>query len=94
MTPEDERRRGEDARRVLAEPVYKEAWQAYEKRLLDELASAARTEDEVRTLRGLLIASRKARAHLERIMAEGNMAAANIALIEKQRKRFGLFRAA
>ena len=87
MALADEQRRAIDAARIIAEPIYKEAWQAYEARLLDEIANAGRNDDEVLRLRAFLVASRKARAHLERIMSAGAHAAQELELIEQQQAK-------
>ena len=93
MNPHDEARRADDAKRILSEPVFKEAWAAYEARLLDEIANAGRSDTEVLHLRALLVAARKARAHIERIMHEGAIAAREIEfqerVQEKQRRWWG-----
>ena len=81
----DETKRADEAQRLLANPLYKEAWQSYEAVLLELLASAATTADKAQEIRGWLIAARKARGHLERIVSEGKLAAEQIRQ-EEQRK--------
>lgn len=78
MNPHDEVKRSDEAQRLLANPLYKEAWQSYEAVLLELLASANTTAEKAVEIRGWLIAARKARGHLERIVAEGKLAAEQI----------------
>jgi hypothetical protein len=93
MKLEDAVRRGQQARQVLDADVYKEAWRAYEQRILEELANADRSDDQAKALRNLLISSRKARSHLERIMNDGTHAAHELEIIERQSRFKGMFRA-
>ena len=81
----DETKRADEAQRLLANPLYKEAWQSYEAVLLELLASAATTADKAQEVRAWLIAARKARGHLERIVSEGKLAAEQIRQ-EEQKK--------
>jgi hypothetical protein len=85
MNAHDEVKRADEAQRLLANPLFKEAWASYEAVLLELLASAATTADKAQEIRGWLIAARKARGHLDRIVSEGKMAAEQIRL-EEQRK--------
>ena len=94
MNLDEERRRGNKAKAILEDEVYREAWGAYEARLLEELANADRSEDQAKQLRALLISARKARAHLERIMRDGQVAAHELELLEKRSRFKGIFRAA
>jgi len=94
MNLEETVKRGHRAKQVLETDVYIDAWQAYEARLLEELANVDRTEEQAKQLRALLIASRKAKGHLERIMRDGTHAAHELQLIERQSKFRSLFRAA
>lgn len=85
MNLHDQTKRADEAQRLLANPLYKEAWASYEAVLLELLASAATTADKAQEIRGWLIAARKARGHLERIVSEGKLAAEQIRQ-EEQRK--------
>ena len=78
MSLSNEARRGDEARKILDNAVYKEAWSAYQDVLVRLLASADTPKDKADELRALLIGSHKARAHMERIMREGAYAAAQI----------------
>lgn len=91
MSKADDVRRGEEARQVLSAQVYKDSWLAYEQILIALLASADTSKDKAAEVRSWLIGARKARAHLERIMAEGQFAAEQIKLDEQKpnwRQRF------
>jgi hypothetical protein len=85
MNAHDEVKRADEAQRLLANPLFREAWASYEAVLLELLASAATTADKATEIRGWLIAARKARGHLDRIVSEGKLAAEQIRL-EEQRK--------
>jgi hypothetical protein len=85
MNAHDEVKRADEAQRLLANPLFREAWASYEAVLLELLASAATTADKAAEIRGWLIAARKARGHLDRIVSEGKIAAEQIRL-EEQRK--------
>lgn len=85
MNAHDEVKRADEAQRLLANPLFREAWASYEAVLLELLASAATTADKDTEIRGWLIAARKARGHLDRIVSEGKLAAEQIRL-EEQRK--------
>ncbi|MBK9704778.1 MAG: hypothetical protein IPO75_15790 [Betaproteobacteria bacterium] len=84
MNLHDEVKRADEASRILGNPVYKEAWASYEAVLLELLANANTPADKVIEVRGWLIAARKARGHLERIVAEGKLAADDIKRQEQQ----------
>lgn len=92
----DEARRGEEAKQVLSAQVYKDAWASYEAILLGLLANADTTKERAEEVRGWLIAARKARGHLERIVKEGALAAEQIRQEETRKKNLAarLFRAA
>lgn len=87
----DDVRRGEEAKQVLTAQVYKDSWASYEQILIAILASADTSKEKAAEVRTWLIGARKARAHLERIMAEGQFAAEKIKLEEERvpwRQRF------
>lgn len=84
--PHDEAKRGDEAETILKSPVYREAWAAYEAVLLQLLANADTTRERAEEVRGWLIAARKARGHLERILKEGVMAAEQIRQEESRKK--------
>lgn len=96
MTLTDESRRGEEAQRILSSAVYKDAWSAYEAILLQILANADTTRERAEEVRGWLIAARKARGHLERIVKEGVLAEAQIKQEEARKRNLAarIFRAA
>jgi hypothetical protein len=73
---------------ILAHPIYKQAWAGYEQALLNLLASADTPSDRAAEVRGWLIAARKAKAHLERIMQDGAFAAEQIRREESYQSRW------
>lgn len=86
-----EREDGQRAEQILANPIWAEAWEAYRLRILEEIERAPSAgTDTVMHLKRLLTAASAAKAHMERIMKEGAIAAKSIELEEKQRK-FKLF---
>ena len=85
MNPHDEVRRGEAAKQLLADPLLKEAWANYEAVLLNLLATPDTLPDKAVEVRGWLIAARKARSHLERIVTDGILAAEQIKLEERRK---------
>ena len=85
MNPHDERVRGEEAKQILGHKLFKEAWSSYEAVLLDLLATASTDAEKAVEIRGWLIAARKARGHLERIVNEGKLAAEQIRQEESRR---------
>lgn len=85
MNAHDEVRRGEDAARLLASPLLREAWQHYDAVLLGLLADPDSPPEKAAEVRALLIAARKARGHLERLVTDGKWAAERIKQ-EEQRK--------
>lgn len=82
MNPEQEERRGEDARQVLENSIYKEAYAQIEANIVAKMAQQATTAAEGEDLRRLLIALRKVRTYIEQVAVTGKMAA-----IEADRKR-------
>jgi hypothetical protein len=87
-----ERELGHAAEQVLSSEVWREAWDAYRARVLEEIESARSSDvDTVMHLKRLLTAASAARAHLERLMKEGAVAAKAIELEEKQNKLKRIF---
>ena len=84
MNLHDEAERGRQAAELLKSPIYREAWASYEAVLVELLSNANTPSDKVGEVRGWLIAARKARGHLERIVKEGVLAAEDIRRQEKQ----------
>lgn len=82
MTPEQEERRGEDARRVLNAPIYVEAYAQIEANIVSQMAQQATSAANAEDLRRLLIALRKVRTYMEQVMQTGTMAA-----MEQERRR-------
>jgi hypothetical protein len=88
-----EREHGQAAEQVLSNPIWQEAWEAYRARILEQIEAApSNNTDAVMHLKRLLAAASAARAHLERIMKEGAVAAKMIELEDRKtglRKIFG-----
>lgn len=92
MNYESEERRGEEARRLLDDPLYREAFTAIEQRIVDQLALAATTPEQAVELRHLLVALRKVNQYLANVLTTGTMAAMEInrqaTLAERIKQRF------
>jgi hypothetical protein len=73
--------RGAEASQVLNNPLYKEAHQTIEERLVNELAQAELKPERAEYLRQLLVMNRKHKAYLEQVMVTGKYAEA-----EEERK--------
>lgn len=75
MTPEEEIRRGHEAKQLLANPLLLEAYREIEQRLLDQLAQVEITKERAEYLRTLIVAGRKHRKYLEVVVFGGKQAA-------------------
>ena len=84
MSEHDDVQRGQEAERLLANPLLAEAFAAFEQRILDALRSADRDDRERQKLCDLLVAATAVRKHLERLVKDGKLAAHEIALIERR----------
>ena len=79
MTPEQERNRGDEAKRLLENPLWVEAWDAGRAALLKRMEDAAQTDvDAVMGAKAVLAGMTIARQYLERIVKDGAMAANSI----------------
>lgn len=77
--------RGETARAILESPLWLEAWEIYEQRLMVEFGNCK--SDDVSRLQQIKMlhhAGKAAKAHLEAILADGRFAEKNIEFLEKQ----------
>jgi len=79
---QEQERRGEEARRILNDPIYREAWGALRETLTKRLESEPLTAQQRLEIVDLLIANRKARVYMEQVLVTGTFAAA-----EQERKR-------
>lgn len=96
MNPHDEIKKADEAERLLKNPILREAWASYEAILLNLLANADTSAEKAVEIRGWLIAARKSRGHIERIVKDGAIAAEQIRLEASRKKSFAarMFRAA
>ena len=78
MTPDEEIVRGNQAKAMLNSPIYKEAWEAPEARIVQLLRSADLDPAKRERLNYLLIAFAAARSYAEQVMFTGKMAAQQI----------------
>jgi len=87
-----ERENGQEAERILQNPIYAEAWTAYRLRLLEEIEAAPSDATErVLHLKRMLSVATAVRGHLERIMKEGSFAAKSIEIEEKRGRLTRIF---
>jgi ribosomal protein L17 len=83
MSPQEELRRGEDARRILEEPLLKEAFKVIEERIINSIAVVEIDKERAEYLRTILVASRKVRQYLEQVVTSGKLAS-----MDEERKSF------
>ena len=86
-----EREWGQDAERVLKSEVWRMAWDAYRSRLFEEIEACAGSPmpamaRQRELLDARLAVCRSVEGHLQRIMKEGAVAAANIEMDERKAK--------
>lgn len=76
MTQDDEIRRGNEAARIMAEPMLVQAFEAMERGIVEQMRRTdLRDADTLRTLTASLQAMHGVRNHLLQTMATGKMAA-------------------
>lgn len=80
-------RRGEEAGRILANPLYKEAFREIEDRIISQLAVIEITKERAEYLRSLLVANRKIRGYLEQVLVTGKMAEEQKSLMERMKDK-------
>lgn len=78
MTPEEELQRGNEARRVLHDRIYLEAYETIRERIVQQLAQVETDDAKRGRLNSLLIAHEAVRRYMEQVMLTGKMAAAQI----------------
>lgn len=78
MSPEEEITRGHQAKAFLQNPMFREAYETIESRLVDMLASADISDERGTHLRHLLTAHRKIKGYLEQVIVGGKLAAEQI----------------
>ncbi len=77
-----EERRGEEAKRLLGNALYKESWQEVRETIIKRLEQPNVPAAEREHLNNVLVGLRDARRYLEQVMVTGTMAA-----MQEQRKR-------
>ena len=78
MSPELEITRGHNAKRVLDDPMYQEAFATVQKRVVDLLAQAETYGERRERLNHLLVALHSVKGYLEQVVVGGKMAAEQI----------------
>lgn len=78
MNPQQEERRGIEARAILENAIYREAYQTIRDNIVSQLALADTPDDKRQRLNNLLIALSKVEQYMKQIMASGTMAAMQI----------------
>ena len=74
MTPEQEVRRGMEAKSLLDNPIYREAYQTIRDNIVTQLSLADTADDKRQRLNNLLIALSKVEQYMKQVMASGVMA--------------------
>lgn len=75
---QNEEMRGEQARSVLDNPIYRESYKAVEDRIVDQLGLADLDKDRREKLNNLLVAHRTLKRYMETVLTTGTMAAMEI----------------
>lgn len=78
LTLRDEEARGEEARRILENEVYVEAWAAIRDRIVAQLESADLSPEKRQKLNDLLVAHSAAQKYMRSVLTTGTMAAMEI----------------
>jgi hypothetical protein len=87
VSPEEVVRRAQRARAIVEDELYAEAWSAARDSLVKQMLAAPQTDvDKVMGAKAVLAGLEIARAYLERLMADGQVAAQDIEIAEKQRR--------
>ncbi len=73
MTEQEEMIRAADAKHLLSNPMYREAWEIPRERIIKKLESSI-SDDERRDLNYLLRAFRVARSYAEQVIETGKLA--------------------
>jgi len=74
VTPEEEVRRGLEAKSLLDNPIYREAYQIIRDNIVTQLSLADTADDKRARLNNLLIALSKVEQYMKQVMASGVMA--------------------
>ena len=78
MTPEQEIERGRNARRVLDDGIYQEAYTVVRERIVSQLSQAETVGDKRERLNSLLVALSTVQRYMEQVAVGGKMAAEQI----------------
>lgn len=78
MTPQEEERRGVEAKYILDNAIYREAYDTIRSNIVSQLSLADTPDDKRARLNNLLIALSKIEQYMKQIMASGTMAAMQI----------------
>lgn len=91
MNLDMDQRRGEEAHRILNAPIYQEAFEQIEGRLISQLAVIEITPERAEYLRQLLVANRKIKSYLEQVMVTGRMAEEQKSLMQRAKDKLRVF---
>lgn len=78
MTPEEEERRGEEARMLLLHPIYREAFATIKERLITQLSLADLPDDTRAKCNVLLVSLATVQRYFEQVAKTGELAATEI----------------
>ena len=73
MSPDQEIRRGLEARQLLESPIYREAYQTIRDNIVTQLSLADTPDDKRQRLNNLLIALSKVEQYMNQVMTSGKM---------------------
>ena len=91
MDLDQDTRRADEAQRIIEAPIYKEARDVIEGRLIGELATIEITRERAEYLRMLLVMGRKYHGYLEQVLLTGKMAEQQKSLMERVREKLPRF---
>ena len=87
MSEDDKVIRGNNAKRILDDPLWAESWQIYIDRLQEIIRRAdSHSVEVVMQAKRLMSAADAAKKHMEAIFQDGKMSAATIELEEKRKR--------
>lgn len=78
MTPEEELQRGNEAKRILNDAIYNEAYTVIRERIVQQLSQMEIDDAKRARLNSLLVAHETVRRYMEQVVMTGKMAAAQI----------------
>lgn len=89
MDTQQEAIRAVDAKQLLEHPLFREAFEGIERRIITELRSADLSDDRRKRLNDLLVSLARVRSYIEQIAVTGDLIAAQIERDKSMTERMG-----